>query len=381
MKREKKATKTNVLIIYYSLDVGGVEKKITEIISSSNSKEVNFSLALFKSKGIFLKRLPKEVKIFNLNKKKGIKGFFVALVSLAGIVREREYQVYFCYGDLPLLFACLARLIDKITNPLKKDSKVVLGVGNIMSKWIQFQKTPIIRKIFMKLLYPRVDVIIAVSEAVKNDLIKNFSVDRKKIAVIYNFIEIEKRKISPKLSSRKTPKTWKVIYVGRFVRQKRLQVLIKAVALLKNKLSVDLLLVGKGPEEKKLKRLIEKYNVSKKVKFISPTLKIKNLINKADLAVLPSAIEGQSNFALEAMAEEVPVLSTNYPGAGEIITDGVDGFIVSDYADAKEIAEKLHSILRNRNILMKVGKKAEEKVKMFSKEEQVKKYTKLLCSL
>jgi glycosyltransferase involved in cell wall biosynthesis len=75
---------------------------------------------------------------------------------------------------------------------------------------------------------------------------------------------------------------------------------------------------------------------------------------------LPSETESFGLVALEAMACEVPVVASKVGGLPEVITDGVDGFLVEP-RDVEKMAERARSILADDSCRREMGKRAREK--------------------
>ncbi len=121
-----------------------------------------------------------------------------------------------------------------------------------------------------------------------------------------------------------------LLFVGRFVKQKGLDVLLGALGTLHSDLNWRLTLVGDGPELKSLKMLANDLGIASKTTFKPWTDKksLADIYGGADIFLLPSRDEGMSNVLLEAMAAGLPVIGTTVPGTTEVIRDQIDGVIV-----------------------------------------------------
>ncbi len=143
-----------------------------------------------------------------------------------------------------------------------------------------------------------------------------------------------------------------LIYIGRLVFEKGLDILLLSFKKLKNKFSkLKLIIVGGGPTRKKLKIIIKNKQINDVVFFgLIDFIKIPEILNCADLFVLPSAFEGTSLAVLEAIACGVPVISFEVGDMNKIIDDGVNGYLVKDrnYIDFANAIEKG---IKTRNIM------------------------------
>ena len=125
-----------------------------------------------------------------------------------------------------------------------------------------------------------------------------------KTECIYNPLNINEIK---NLSEKKTKnifgrkKTLKIINIGRFVEQKNQEILIKALALIKNKINFQARIIGKGKLEYKLNNLINEYDLKNDVKIINFKNNPFKYLKQADIFILTSEYEGLPNVLLEAL--------------------------------------------------------------------------------
>lgn len=363
-----KANKLTTLIVYYCLKTGGVEKKIIKILNHIDRKKFKIHLALLHKKGKLLSRVPQDVKVYDL-KKTGIFGLYCAVMNLRQLIEKTKPAVILTYGDLPSAVSLGAKFLSS------KKPRVIIGVGNVMSKWIKYQRYKFLRKIEIKTLYPSADQIIAVSKAVKKDLIKNFSIPRKKIEVIYNFVDNGFLSTMNSRQIQKNTNTRTILFAGRLVKQKRVYLIIKAFPYIKKKLSdVELVIIGEGPEKEKLISLSQRLGVDKNINFRNFTLKIEKEIASATIVVLPSAIEGHPNLILESMMAGTPVVVSNYPGASELIKDKINGYLVPLNISPQELANKITDIISDKERLLSVSENAQRFVEKLSVKNQIRKY-------
>ncbi len=122
-------------------------------------------------------------------------------------------------------------------------------------------------------------------------------------------------------------------------------------------------IIGEGESSDELTFLVEKLGVSGRVAFRGNLTRaeVKRALERADVFLLPSLSEGISNAALEAMAMEIPVVSTKVGGMGEVIADGENGMLINEM-EPGEIADRLIDLIKNREVAKRLGKQAREVV-------------------
>ena len=168
--------------------------------------------------------------------------------------------------------------------------------------------------------------------------------------------------IAPK-SEYSTSNCIQLLFVGRFVRQKGLDVLLNALGNLPDDLNWRLTLVGDGPEIRSLKSQADGLNVKRKVMF-KPWVDKESLAviyKDADIFLLPSRDEGMANVLLEAMAAGLPVIGTSVSGTAEVIRDQRDGVTVPpENADA--LAAAIAELIRDERRREILGRSARARV-------------------
>lgn len=181
------------------------------------------------------------------------------------------------------------------------------------------------------------DGITSVSKSLKNDTYQNFSITRE-IEVIPNFIDFSRFKKTDKDHFKKAiaPNGEKILtHVSNFRKVKRVEDVVKMFDLVRKGIPSKLFLVGDGPERMGTEILCRNLGICDDVRFLGKQDAIEELLAVSDLFILPSETESFGLAALEAMAVEVPVISSNAGGIPEINIQGKTGFMsqVGDYAD------------------------------------------------
>jgi len=228
-----------------------------------------------------------------------------------------------------------------------------------------------------KFLVKKADGIRVVSSGIKQKLIKA-GVPENKIRVIptptinlekfqkYDLAEV--KEIKEQYHSRKI-----VLYVGRLVKEKNLPLLLKAVKKIVSQYpQCVFLIIGQGPEEKRLKNQVLNYKLPDYVKFLGP-LNHKDLINYYQagyLLILPSFSESFGKVILEAALAQKPTVAAATTGAKEIIIDGRTGFLVP-INNQTALAQAIVKLLQDENLAQEMGQKAKEHILAKFNPEQI----------
>lgn len=197
------------------------------------------------------------------------------------------------------------------------------------------------------------DVVTSVSQSLKDATYELFNIKRD-IHVIPNFIELNKNRneslISCQRSTMAKPDERIVTHISNFRKVKRIPDVIRIFYNIQNSIPAKLMMVGDGPEKVKAERLCEELGISDKVIFFGNSNEVDSILSFSDLFLLPSETESFGLAALEAMAWNVPVISSNTGGLPEVNFEGVSGYL-SDVGNINEMSENAIKILCNTDTL------------------------------
>jgi colanic acid/amylovoran biosynthesis glycosyltransferase len=155
-----------------------------------------------------------------------------------------------------------------------------------------------------------------------------------------------------------------IVSVGRLHWVKGYEYALQALQLLyKKPIPFRYRIIGAGPFEDAVRFAIWELGLSDVVDLLKdqPPVRVRENLQEADVFLLTSVSEGLSNSALEAMAMELPVVSTLAGGMSEAITDGLEGFLVKTRSP-EMIAEKLDLLLTDPSLRVRMGKAARQRV-------------------
>ena len=226
------------------------------------------------------------------------------------------------------------------------------------------------------------DVLTAVSENLKEETYRNFKIT-KPIEVIHNFVDIHRFNKKPVAAFKKliAPNHEKIIvHASNFRKLKRVKDVVEIFMLLNKKIPSKLLLIGDGPERTEIEAFTRSCDDCGEIKFLGKQEQIEDILPIADLFLLPSEYESFGLAALEAMAAEVPVISTNAGGLPEININGVTGYM-SNVGDVYEMSENAVRILSDESTYLTFKSNALSQAKKFGINKIVPKYEALYKSL
>jgi len=190
----------------------------------------------------------------------------------------------------------------------------------------------------------------AVSEDLKNDTLNHFDISVP-IEVIPNFIDLDRFKKQPKEHFKKAicPEGEKLlVHTSNFRKVKRIDDVIKIFCAVRKVVPCKLLLIGDGPERQRVEEQAREV-CTENIRFLGKLDAVEEVLSVSDLFLITSEKESFGLAALEAMACEVPIISSNAGGLPELNVNGVSGF-TCEVGDVDDMTEKAIHILDNQNL-------------------------------
>ena len=262
-----------------------------------------------------------------------------ALPSLIRFVRTEQFEYAFAFNPELAIVILVSRFLTK------KRFRIICRCINTLKVEYMLSESFFRRHItymIVKLALKRTDLVVAQSDNMRKDLIENFGISANRVITINNPLDV---RFEGEIKSRnKINKKNYILYVGRFEKQKGLDMLIRAFGSLHNE-SVELYLVGKGTLQISLEELAKELGISSRVKFVPFTEEVERFYKEAKVTILTSYYEGFPNVLIESLACGTPVVSFDSPsGPNEIIIDGENGFLVK-YLDTNDLVLKIKKAL------------------------------------
>jgi glycosyltransferase involved in cell wall biosynthesis len=348
-----------ILFTITSIDKGGAETHLVNLVSVLVEKKINVSMFYTKNDNEFFKKKLDTLNVKIFKKKNNINlniiNFFLDFLYLRKLILRINPNII--HAHLPymelLTFFVLLTLNKKYKFIITKhiDSSLLNGSNR--------QQESFIGSFIGNLIYSRTKKIIAISQAVKKYVIDNYNnINVKNIAVIRYGIE---RKILS--NSRKTLNKFKKKYnlqgyyvlgvAARLVRQKSIDFLIKSFSEYNKNINPKskLLIAGKGPLKKELEELVASLNLKKSVKFLGFQSDINTFYRSIDVFCLTSGYEGLGLAILEALVCKKPIITSNCSAMPEIIKQNKNGLLV-DHLNTRQLVKAIQALedpkLRNK---------------------------------
>jgi N-acetyl-alpha-D-glucosaminyl L-malate synthase BshA len=214
----------------------------------------------------------------------------------------------------------------------------------------------------------------AVSEDLKKATLEHFEVTRE-IRVIPNFVDFRRFKKQRKdhFKTAICPLGERlIVHTSNFRKVKRVDDVVNIFKLINDKIPSKLLLVGDGPERSHIENMSREMGIWENIRFLGKLEAVEEVLSVADLFLMPSEKESFGLAALEAMACELPVISTNAGGIPELNLHGETGFI-SEIGDVEDMARNALFILDDKN-LPKFKKAALKRAKKYDQSLIVPQY-------
>lgn len=219
-----------------------------------------------------------------------------------------------------------------------------------------------------KRMFKNAKKIIANSQMVKKEIVDTYNIDKNKIEVIYNGIEIKEKVEFEDIKKEFGIKDEKIIlFVGSGFERKGVKEALKIVSQLKE--NCLFIIIGKEKNIEKYKKIAKNLGIEKKVIFTGPREDVDKFYSLADIFLFPTHYEPFSNVVLEAMNFENVVFTTAQNGASEIVPRE---FIMKNPKDYS-IIDKISKLLNDEKLLNAEKKRAKDIAKNYTIQKNVQK--------
>lgn len=218
------------------------------------------------------------------------------------------------------------------------------------------------------------DYVTSVSADLKKSTYELFDT-LKEIAVIPNFIEDKNTDLQVQCRRNLFAEEGEriITHISNFRKVKRILDIVKVFYGIQKEIPAKLMMVGDGPERLGAEQLVKELGIEEKVIFFGNSSEIDSILKYSDLFLLPSETESFGLAALEAMANKVPVISSNTGGLPEVNVQGVTGYL-STIGAIEDMVKNALSILKDDLILNQFKEQAYQHSKEFSVEKIVPMY-------
>lgn len=351
-----------------NLHGGGAERIAINLLKSMSEKDIPLDLVLAEAEGPYLQQVPQQVNVVNLAAGRVLK----AILPLSRYLQQNTPAALLSHLNHANLVAILARDLAGTKTRL-----VVVEHDTLSASKSKLIRSRFIKPL-MKLLYPRADAIVGVSEAATEDLRSQLSLAAEKMMTIYNpvvdreLLELAKTPLNHPWFQPDSPPVF--LAVGRLTPQKDFLTLLKAFALLRKQVKARLLILGEGELRPELEATTNRLGISDDVSLPGFVDNPYAYMSHANAFVLSSRWEGLPTVLIEAMACGCPVIATDCPsGPKEILEAGKYGSLVpvGDHLALSKAMLKVMEKSQDNNVLR-------EKAMQFSFKESTAKYLAIL---
>jgi glycosyltransferase involved in cell wall biosynthesis len=363
-----------ILIIGMSLNVGGAEKSLVNLLNLMDKEKYSVDLLLFQDQGTFLRQIPDwinkievhEISILYQSLKETLAGTGVSFKDILLSAKRYLYTAIERYKWKQFDRVRLHRWIDYYSKliPLNnKEYDVGIAYAGGETTYYLVDKVKCHRTVcFFHSDYSKIDIdeeleekyvekveqIITISDACKVSLQNLFPKQKEKVRVLQN---LSSPSLINKLSNEFYPKEYKelggkklIVSVGRLNRIKGYDMAIKAAKHLKDQgIRFSWYVVGEGEERKNLQKDIRKYQLEKEFILLGLRENPYPYIRHADILVQPSRFEGKSVVLDEAKILKKPIVVTNYNSVEDQIDNEKTGIISK--MTSEDLAEKIKILL------------------------------------
>lgn len=349
-----------ILFVIDELNMGGAQKSLINLLKIMDYKNYQVDMIMFRKKGILENELPKEVhKIELCSKDQAI--FVKAKESIKKLIRQKHYQqalkriLGVIQGKLRTQKLNLTQLLwkqmGKYVEERKEKYDVAIGYLEGIATYYVVDKIKADKKIvwmhtdykessydrqYDEKYFNKVNKIFHVSEQSLHKFIEVFPQFSSKVEVMHN--TLDKKDILEKAEEKEdymNDHEIQIVTIGRLEKVKGYDLAICALEkLIKQDYFVKWYVVGDGSEKENLKKLVKQKSLQHNFIFLGTQKNPYKYINKCNIYVQPSLVEGYCITLLEAKVLNKIIVTTNFSGASEQIKNKITGSIVEMNAEA-----------------------------------------------
>ncbi len=354
--------KQKILFIRTTLGQGGADRVAVNLVNFLAREGFTVKLLLMKKEGEYLADIPHEVLIC----KKNVRNLWLFLPHLFRTIKAEKPDVVFSLdGGVNVLLGILAMIAHGPWKVVVSERNVLFPPGKSRLKFF-------LLTVLKFITYRFADGITAVSEGVRQELIRTLKLPAQKIEVVYNPLVTDElvAKASEPVNHPwfQYPRAIPVIvHAGRFVYQKDHSTLIRAFAKVNKHLQCRLFLLGDGPLKTAMQNLAASLGVSDNIYFAGFDKNPYKYFAQCDAFVLSSRHEGMPGVLIQALACGAPVISTNCTfGPEEILGSTGEYGILVPVEDANAMAQAITLVLSNAELKNKLKATARQAVLKFT---------------
>jgi|CZCB01.1.fsa_nt_gi glycosyltransferase involved in cell wall biosynthesis len=233
-----------------------------------------------------------------------------------------------------------------------------------------------IKKILYSCAFKKMKFIpVGISDYVRKSIADEYNISLESIPCIYNGVDTNF--FTPSIEEKENSNTIRFISIGRLDHVKNHKLLIKAFAKTEKLYpNITLSILGDGVLREELELLIKGYGLENKIKLLGTKHNVVSYLRQSDIYVMSSNVEGLPLSMLEAMACQLPIISTKAGGVVDIVVNGKNG-LITPVGDTKALSEAMCELIRNEDLRKKMGEESRRIAVEQDINKCVEKYQKL----
>lgn len=375
--------KIKILHIVYSLDLGGIESLLIELLNRFDKEKFEIHLVILTCDKCRLINRVNNVQIHILPYEystilKGLKQSVSMIKDLTELLNKIQPDVVHNHLDaVNLLYIVIAMRISSIE---AAHIRTIHTAGSIYSpdKNNRQKLRLYIDKIAM---WAHKAHVVSISKIVYKNTEFYYRKLYKSNNLIYNGIDLHRfnpnQVISRKSDFNISNDCLVTVYVARFSKGKNQKYLIDLwKEVIKEAPKAKLYLCGDGPLLDECKKRVQELQLANNIVFLGVVSDIEKLLSISDLAVFPSLFEGFSIVLLEKLAMSLPVVASNIAPFREVINNGENSILV-DLSNRNQYISSIVNLLNNSEERLSMGKKARQTAQNYSIDKTVESYENL----
>lgn len=376
--------KKKIVFVIPSLDAGGGEKSLVNLLNTIDYSKYEVDLLAFQKKGLFLQSIPKQVTLLT------IEGNYTAFTgelanSILTFLKSGKWNLAFHRVIYTLKNKWIKnkgfaeqsswKNLSKAIPVLQKDYDVAIGFLEKSSNYFTVDRIKAIKKIgwihtnysksgmkpsFDLSYFEKLDYVVTVSNECEIDLQNNFPSLKNKFSVIHNIVSAtlihQLANETPSVNVNQDKFT--IVTVARLSHEKGCDIAVECCKILVSKgLDVQWLLIGDGNERKNLEEKVSEYGLQTTFIFLGLQSNPYPFVKQATLYVQPSRYEGKSIAIDEAKILQKPIVVTNFDTAKDQLTHLKTGIIsvMSPTGLADDILKISQSVAIQKDLMLNLS--------------------------
>lgn len=368
--------KIKVLFRNRSLEVGGSEKILLNILQNLDRSKFDISLVLNFKEGEFINQLPQDVKVYSIANEINFLKSNKYLSPINKLIKRAQYLIFQIY---PAIFYKKHHLMNAeieiafshymiptvLNSPIKNSKKIFWFHGDLLEFALtDEEKNQLVNDLL------KFDKGVFVSEHAKKNIENKFNISLSNSTVIYN--PINTREIKEKSLENITEKVpfFDFISIGRFNKAKGFDDLVNAhYLLIKEGYKIKTAIVGSGEEYESIQQLIKQYKLDDSIHLLGFQSNPLKYLKNSNYFIFPTYTESYPTVIAESLILGVPVISSNVGGIPEMVINEKEGYLFTPSED--NTYKYMKMVLDNDELLHKLKQNCKESHLKFNLEKQL----------